>query len=64
MNKLATYIKDSFYELQHNVTWSSWEELQESLMLVVTATIIFAIILFALDQVFSNVLKLIYETII
>jgi preprotein translocase subunit SecE len=64
MNNLLTYFKESFYELQHNVTWTSWEELQESLILVVTATFIFAIIIFAIDQIFSNVIKLLYEVIV
>ena len=59
--KIGAYIKDSFDELLNKVTWPTWEELQSSAVVVAIASLIIALIIFAMDQVFSNLMKLFYD---
>lgn len=59
--KIGVYIKDSFDELLNKVTWPTWEELQSSAVVVAIASLIIALIIFAMDQVFSNLMKLFYD---
>ena len=59
--KIGAYIKDSFDELLNKVTWPTWEELQSSAVVVAIASLIIALIIFAMDQVFSNLMQLFYD---
>jgi len=60
-NKVVNYIKESYDELMHKVSWPSWAELQSSAIVVSIATLIIAIIVFAMDEVFKNVLDQFYK---
>jgi preprotein translocase subunit SecE len=59
--KIGNYIKDSFDELLHKVTWPTWEELQNSSVVVAIASLIIALIIFAMDQVFRNLMEVFYD---
>ena len=61
MNRIKLYIKDSFGELINKVTWPSWKELQSSTIVVAIATLIIALIVYLMDSVFSNILKVFYS---
>ena len=61
MNRIKLYIKDSFGELINKVTWPSWKELQSSTVVVAIATLIIALIVYLMDSVFSNILKVFYS---
>lgn len=61
MNKIGLYIKDSYNELLHKVTWPTWEELQQSTMIVLVATIIITAIVALMDFVSNGVLKFVYS---
>jgi preprotein translocase subunit SecE len=60
-NKVVNYIKESYDELMHKVSWPTWAELQGSAIVVSVATLIIAIIVFAMDEVFKNVLRQFYK---
>ena len=60
-NKVIIYIKESYDELMHKVSWPTWTELQSSAIVVSIATLIIAIIVFAMDEVFKNVLDQFYK---
>ena len=60
-NKVVNYIKESYDELMHKVSWPPWAELQSSAIVVSVATLIIAIIVFAMDEVFRNVLLQFYK---
>jgi preprotein translocase subunit SecE len=45
----------------HKVSWPTWTELQSSAIVVSIATLIIAIIVFAMDEVFKNVLDQFYK---
>jgi len=61
MSKVGTYIKESADELLHKVSWPTWPELQNSAVIVMIASIIFALIIFAMDYSFSNLMEAIYK---
>jgi len=63
MNSLMTYLKESYSELSHKVTWPTLKELQNSSVLVLVATFIIAAIIYAIDAAFGQVLGFIYEAI-
>jgi preprotein translocase subunit SecE len=55
------YFQDSFTELLHKVTWPTWSELQNSAVLVMVASLIFAILVAGMDMAFSNIMKFVYS---
>ena len=61
MNKIGLYVKDSYNELLHKVTWPTWEELQQSTMIVLVATIIITAIVALMDFVSNGVLQFVYS---
>jgi preprotein translocase subunit SecE len=60
-NKVINYIEESYDELIHKVSWPTWSELQGSAIVVSVASLIIAIIVFAMDEVFRNVLVQFYK---
>lgn len=63
MNKLTAYFKEAYDELMNKVTWPSWDELQESAVVVLVASLIIALIVLVMDQASSQLLKVVYKTI-
>ena len=59
--KLVTYVKESYDELMHKVSWPTWSELQGSSIVVSVATLIIALIVFAMDEAFRNILLQFYK---
>jgi len=60
IKKFFNYCKVCYDELVHEVTWPSWNELQGSARLVVVASVIIALVVFAMDLLFENVMSLVY----
>ena len=61
MNKLTTYIAESWDEIKNKVTWSKYSELQGSAILVLVASTIFALIIGAMDWVFKSGIQWCYR---
>lgn len=60
MRKFVNYLKESWVELTKKVTWPSWSNLQNSAILVMVASIILAVVIWAMDYLFENLMKFIY----
>ena len=60
MNKFSAYIRDSYKELVEKVTWPSWEQLQQSTMIVLGATLFITAIVGIMDFIANGSLKFIY----
>ena len=60
MNGVVLYIKESYNELVHKVTWPSWTNLLSSTRLVLIGSIIFALVVFVYDTISNGVLSNIY----
>ncbi len=54
---IINYVKSSFVELKDEMTWVSKEEAQKSTVVVAVFTILFAIIVFLVDQFFQTGLE-------
>ncbi|MFN5374995.1 MAG: preprotein translocase subunit SecE, partial [Chitinophagaceae bacterium] len=61
MNKIQSYFKDSYTELMEKVTWPNWQQLQQSTMIVLIATLVITAIVWVLDLGSSSVLKFVYS---
>lgn len=61
MSKFKAYINETTNELVHKVTWPTWSELQSSAILVAIASIIIALIVFAMDFTFNKGMEAIYH---
>ncbi len=61
MAKVVEFIKDSYTEMSQKVTWPTWAQLQSSAVVVLVASVIIALLIFAMDKASSNVLELFYN---
>lgn len=61
MEKVKTYLRESFDELMHKVSWPTWTELQSSAVIVLVASIIIALVVAVMDLAFNNLMEFIYS---
>jgi preprotein translocase subunit SecE len=54
-------IKESYNELVHKVSWPSMSEVTSSAVVVLEASLLIALVVFSMDQVFQMVMELIYS---
>ena len=57
------YVKESYNELVNKVTWPTFPQLQSSTIVVMMASVIFAVVVLAMDVTFENVMAGIYKTL-
>ena len=55
------YFKNSYNELVHKVTWPSLQQLIGSTKVVLVASVIFAIVVFAMDFAFNELMTQVYK---
>jgi len=61
MDKISTFFKEAYNELTHKVTWPKLGELQNSSMLVLVASLIFALMIGLFDLGFENAMTWFYS---
>ena len=61
MNKFSVFVKDSYKEMVEKVTWPIWEQLQQSTMIVLGATLFITGLVFIMDLVAKNSMDFIYS---
>jgi preprotein translocase subunit SecE len=61
MNKFSAYVRDSYRELVEKVTWPAWEQLQQSTMIVLGATLFITALVAIMDFIANGSLKFIYS---
>ena len=54
-------IKESYNELVHKVSWPTMSEVTSSAVVVLEASLLIALVVFSMDQVFQMVMELIYS---
>jgi len=59
--KIVNYCKACYNELAHKTTWPTRSELTHSAMVVLSASLIIALVVFVMDLVFKNCMSLIYQ---
>ena len=60
---MLNYIKESYNELVNKVTWPTFPQLQNSTIVVMVASAIFAVVVLAMDLTFENMMAAIYKTL-
>ncbi|MCD6178539.1 MAG: preprotein translocase subunit SecE [Bacteroidales bacterium] len=58
---IVKYSKESYDELINKVSWPTWNELQNSAIVVSIASLIIALVVFLMDISFRNVLDAFYK---
>ncbi len=61
MSKVQAYFRDSYTELMEKVSWPTWQQLQQSTMIVLVATLVITAIVWVMDLASNNVLKFVYS---
>lgn len=61
MNKVTTYLKESYRELMEKVTWPTWLQLQQSTIIVLVATLLITAVVWAMDMIAQSALHFIYS---
>ena len=61
--KLIENIKESYNELMYKVSWPTRSELSSSAVDVMFASLLIAIVIFAMDKVFDGIMRFFYERI-
>ncbi|MBL7848352.1 MAG: preprotein translocase subunit SecE [Cyclobacteriaceae bacterium] len=61
MEKVKNYILESVDEVRNKVTWPKFNELQGSAILVLVASLIFALVIGLIDLGFNNALGWFYR---
>jgi preprotein translocase subunit SecE len=49
MNRIKLYFEEAYEELVHKVTWPTWQELQQSALVVLTAAVVISAIVTVMD---------------
>ncbi|HPH85596.1 MAG TPA: preprotein translocase subunit SecE [Ferruginibacter sp.] len=61
MNKFTVFVKESYKEMMEKVSWPKWEQLQQSTMIVLGATLFITAIVALMDLVANGSMKFIYS---
>lgn len=61
MSKVTNYVRDSYKELTEKVTWPNWEQLQQSTMIVLVATLLITALVWIMDFIAAGGLNFIYK---
>ena len=59
--KIVNYVKESYSELVQKVSWPTMSQLSNSAVIVMTASLIFAVVVLVMDLAFENLMKAIYS---
>ena len=58
--KIFKYCKESYDELVYKTTWPTRSELTNSAVVVLSASLLIALVVFAMDFVFQSAMEVIY----
>ena len=62
MNKVINYCKACYDELAHKTSWPTRSELTHAAMVVLSASLVIALVVFVMDFVFQNIMRFIYPS--
>ena len=60
MNKIVNYCKACYEELAHKTTWPTRQQLTHSAMVVLSASLVIALVVFGMDSIFRSLMSAIY----
>ncbi len=60
MKRIVSYLKETYDELVHKVSWPTYSELSSSAVAVLSASLIIALVVFVMDFCFQNIMEFVY----
>ena len=60
--KFINYCKSCYDKLAHKTTWPTWKELTHSAVVVLSASLVIALVVWVMDVAFKFVMTQIYPT--
>ncbi|WP_340065316.1 preprotein translocase subunit SecE [Ascidiimonas aurantiaca] len=60
---IINYVKESFDELRSNVTWPTWAEGQNLMVLVAVFSVLFSLAIWGVDSGFVKLIGLYFDVI-
>jgi preprotein translocase subunit SecE len=60
--KFINYCKDCYEELAHKTTWPTRQQLTHTAMVVLSASLIIAVVVFAMDSLFRWIMTMVYPS--
>jgi preprotein translocase subunit SecE len=63
MNKISNYFRESFKELTEKVSWPTWQQLQQSTMIVLAATLVITLLVMTMDFAAGNIMREVYKAL-
>ena len=57
LTKITNYCKESYDELVHKVSWPTRSELSSSAVVVLTASLLIALVVFLMDSAFQFIME-------
>lgn len=63
MAKVVEFIKESYDEMANKVSWPTWPELQNSAVIVLVASSIIALVIFAMDNGVRTIIETFYHSV-
>jgi len=61
--KLINYFKESYTELVHKTSWPTRQELTNSAVVVLVASLLIALVVWAMDSMFEWIMTNIYKVL-
>ena len=63
MAKVVEFLKESYDEMTTKVSWPTWSELQNSAVIVLVASLIIALVIFAMDKGILTIIDAFYQSV-
>jgi preprotein translocase subunit SecE len=63
MTKVVNYVSEAFTELKVNVTWLPWAEVQRLTIIVAVFSVVFSLVIWGIDEVFSTFITQLFKII-
>lgn len=63
MGKFGSYIQAAYDELVHKVTWPSWDELQQTTIIVLVSLVLLTLLILGMDFASEKVMTMLYSII-
>jgi preprotein translocase subunit SecE len=61
MAKVGSYIQEAYDELVHKVSWPSWDELQQTTVIVLVSLVIITLVIWGMDIASKEVFTTLYS---
>jgi preprotein translocase subunit SecE len=63
MSKFGNYVQEAYDELVHKVSWPSWDELQQTTLIVLVSLVVITALIYGMDLASNTVITFIYKSL-